>query len=65
MQCDKCGYDTKVLESRRNEKRNTVRRRRECLSCSRRFTTYELTAVFLAKNGMKGIWDANPAEEAK
>ncbi len=40
MKCPYCGYtDNKVLDSRAVEDR--IRRRRECLSCSRRFTTYE------------------------
>lgn len=40
MRCPYCGYeDNKVLDSRAVEER--IRRRRECLSCSRRFTTYE------------------------
>lgn len=40
MKCPYCGYtDNKVLDSRAVDDR--IRRRRECLSCSRRFTTYE------------------------
>lgn len=40
MQCD-CGHDTKVVDSRADEVRNTIVRRRECLRCSERFTTVE------------------------
>lgn len=41
MQCPECGYeDSKVIDSRPAE--NKIRRRRECLSCKCRFTTYEM-----------------------
>jgi len=41
MKCPKCGYnDSKVIDSRPAD--NKVRRRRECLECSERFTTYEM-----------------------
>jgi transcriptional repressor NrdR len=42
MLCPSCNYDnTKVLESRTTEKGQSIRRRRECLRCRHRFTTYE------------------------
>lgn len=42
MQCPYCDFeDTKVIDSRLSENKDAVRRRRECLSCERRFTTYE------------------------
>ncbi len=42
MQCPFCGQDNdKVVDSRSSEGGRVVRRRRECLACSRRFTTYE------------------------
>lgn len=42
MKCPFCGYlDSRVIESRTTEEMTAVRRRRECPSCSRRFTTYE------------------------
>lgn len=42
MYCPKCGYsDSKVVDSRQSEDRKTIRRRRECLRCKFRFTTYE------------------------
>ncbi len=42
MRCKFCGYlDTKVIDSRENEEGNSVRRRRECPNCNRRFTTFE------------------------
>lgn len=41
MECPECGYeDSKVIDSRPAE--NKIRRRRECLSCKCRFTTYEM-----------------------
>jgi transcriptional repressor NrdR len=42
MRCPKCGCrDDKVIDSRASREGATIRRRRECLGCSHRFTTYE------------------------
>ena len=42
MKCPDCsGMENKVIDSRLNKDGNVIRRRRECLSCSGRFTTYE------------------------
>ena len=42
MRCQYCGYlDSKVIDSRPTEEGSAIRRRRECLRCGRRFTTYE------------------------
>ena len=42
MQCPYCDFeDTRVIDSRLLETKDAVRRRRECLSCEERFTTYE------------------------
>jgi len=42
MNCPTCGADeTKVVDSRVAEERTAIRRRRQCLSCATRFTTYE------------------------
>lgn len=42
MKCPYCGYqESKVVDSRHSEDGSSIRRRRECLSCQRRFTTYE------------------------
>jgi transcriptional repressor NrdR len=42
MRCPKCGrLDDKVIDSRTSREGSTIRRRRECLACSHRFTTYE------------------------
>ena len=42
MRCIFCGYDnSKVLDSRDTSNEQSIRRRRECLKCGKRFTTYE------------------------
>ena len=42
MKCPSCGYsETKVIDSRLNTDGTSIRRRRECLQCEKRFTTYE------------------------
>ena len=42
MRCPKCGcQDDKVIDSRASKEGATIRRRRQCLGCSHRFTTYE------------------------
>ncbi|MDR1422062.1 MAG: transcriptional regulator NrdR, partial [Coriobacteriales bacterium] len=42
MRCTSCGYpESKVVDSRPSEDGVSIRRRRECLSCGVRFTTYE------------------------
>ncbi|MDL2286816.1 transcriptional regulator NrdR [Desulfococcaceae bacterium OttesenSCG-928-F15] len=44
MRCPFCGFgDSKVMDSRLTKEGDRIRRRRECLSCARRFTTYEQT----------------------
>lgn len=43
MRCPFCGFiESKVIDSRPTEDGDKIRRRRECLSCGRRFTTYEM-----------------------
>ena len=43
MKCPYCGYnESKVIDSRPTEDDEKIRRRRECLSCGKRFTTYEI-----------------------
>lgn len=64
MKCPSCGStESKVIDSRPVEESNSVRRRRECLNCQSRFTTYEfieeLQAVVLKKNGTKEYFDKN------
>ena len=54
MRCIYCGSeDSKVLDSRSTDETNSIRRRRECLSCGRRYTTYETvetTPILVVKN---------------
>lgn len=43
MKCPFCGYsESKVIDSRPTDEGERIRRRRECMSCSKRFTTYEI-----------------------
>ncbi|MBR4003802.1 MAG: transcriptional repressor NrdR [Clostridia bacterium] len=54
MKCIFCGFnDSKVIDSRLNDDTNSIRRRRECLKCGKRFTTYEMvesTPILVIKN---------------
>ena len=46
MKCIFCGFqDSKVVDSRLNETGSSIRRRRECLECGKRFTSYETVEV--------------------
>ena len=62
MRCVFCGYeDSKVIDSRSADEGRTIRRRRECFSCGKRFTTYETiedTPVLVIKtNGARQAFD--------
>ena len=62
MKCPYCGdVENKVVDSRMAKEGNTVRRRRECLACTRRFTTYErveqLPLVLIKKDGRRETFD--------
>jgi len=62
MRCPFCNYsESKVVDSRPAEEGTTIRRRRECLSCQKRFTTYEimerLPLVVIKKDGSRQIFD--------
>ncbi len=64
MKCPSCASDDiKVVDSRPVEENNSIRRRRECLSCHTRFTTYEVIDAFqpvvVKKNGTKELFDKN------
>ena len=54
MKCIYCGSEeNKVLDSRNSDENNSIRRRRECIDCGRRFTTYETietTPILVIKN---------------
>ena len=63
MKCLYCGCeDSKVIDSRSADEGRTIRRRRECISCGRRFTTYETiedTPVLVVKtSGLRQAFDA-------
>ena len=46
MKCPYCGYkESKVVDSRPADEGSSIRRRRECLACERRFTTYETLSL--------------------
>ena len=55
MKCMYCGCtESKVIDSRSTDEDSSIRRRRECIGCGRRFTTYETietTQVLVVKNG--------------
>ena len=62
MRCPYCGYqESKVVDSRPAEEGSSIRRRRECLSCEKRFTTYEtvesLPMVVIKKDGSRQTFD--------
>ncbi len=62
MKCPYCGYqEDKVIDSRSSGEGNSVRRRRECLKCERRFTTYEyidqIPLLVVKKDGRREAFD--------
>lgn len=62
MKCPFCGYtESKVVDSRPTDEGSSIRRRRECLSCASRFTTYEtveyLPIVVVKKDGSRQSFD--------
>ena len=64
MKCPFCGdQESKVVDSRRSEDGQTIRRRRECLRCQRRFTTYEivesLPIIVVKRDGSRQTFDRN------
>ncbi|PIU42253.1 MAG: transcriptional regulator NrdR [Candidatus Omnitrophica bacterium CG07_land_8_20_14_0_80_42_15] len=64
MKCPYCGKDKdKVIDSRVSGKGKSIRRRRECLKCKRRFTTYEhveeIPLMVIKKDGRREPFDRN------
>jgi transcriptional repressor NrdR len=62
MKCPYCGHpESKVVDSRPAEEGASIRRRRECLACERRFTTYEtverLPLMVVKKDGSRQTFD--------
>jgi transcriptional repressor NrdR len=62
MRCPHCGYrEDKVVDSRATQEESAVRRRRECLKCGKRFTTYEyveeVSLMVIKKDGRREPFD--------
>ena len=62
MKCPYCGFsESKVVDSRPAEEGATIRRRRECMSCQKRFTTYEIMEriplIAIKKDGSRQTFD--------
>ena len=62
MKCIYCGcMDSKVIDSRQNEEGTSIRRRRECENCGKRFTTYETVEstpiLVIKKDGSRQTFD--------
>ncbi len=68
MKCIYCGNEeSKVIDSRSNDENNSIRRRRECLNCGKRFTTYEtieILPILVVKNdGSRQSFDPNKIKQ--
>lgn len=64
VKCPYCGEpDSKVLDSRATDEETAIRRRRECVKCGQRFTTYErldkIPLVVVKKGGQREAFDRN------
>lgn len=64
MKCPFCNFpETKVVDSRPTDEGQAIRRRRECLNCLKRFTTYEkiekIPLVVIKKGGNRQLYDRN------
>lgn len=62
MKCPFCGYDdSKVVDSRPADEGDSIRRRRECLGCGKRFTTYEtverIPLMVIKRDGSRQAFD--------
>jgi transcriptional repressor NrdR len=62
MKCPYCGeVDNKVIDSRLSKDASVIRRRRECIDCTRRFTTYEhieeIPIMIIKKDGRREIFN--------
>ena len=62
MKCPYCGFkESKVVDSRPADEGSSIRRRRECLSCGKRFTTYEtvesMPMVVIKRDGSRQTFD--------
>ena len=64
MKCPYCGYEeSKVIDSRPTDEGERIRRRRECISCGKRFTTYEVIesvpVIVVKKDKSREVFDRN------
>ena len=64
MKCPFCGdQESKVVDSRHSEDGSSIRRRRECLNCQKRFTTYDmvecLPVIVVKRDGSRQSFDRN------
>ena len=64
MKCPYCGYEeSKVIDSRPTDEGERIRRRRECISCGKRFTTYEVIesvpGIGVKKDKSREVFDRN------
>ena len=67
MKCPFCGFENdKVVDSRESKEGESIRRRRECLQCEKRFTTYERPDVTFPAVVVNGnvFWGDDRLEEA-
>ena len=67
MKCPYCGYrESKVVDSRPADEGSSIRRRRECLSCEKRFTTYEkvetIPLIVIKKDNNRETYDRSKIE---
>lgn len=64
MKCPYCDYfESKVIDSRPTDEGQAIRRRRECINCNKRFTTYEkieeIPIIIVKKDGNRQAYDRN------
>ncbi len=64
MKCPYCGYlESKIIDSRYVEEGDSIRRRRECIQCDKRFTTYErledIPIIVRKRDGAREVFDRN------
>ncbi|NMA49853.1 MAG: transcriptional repressor NrdR [Tissierellia bacterium] len=64
MKCPYCEYpESKVVDSRPTDEGQAIRRRRECISCAKRFTTYEkieeIPTIIVKRDGNREVYDRN------
>ncbi len=69
MKCPSCSHtETQVVDSRVSEEGDTIRRRRRCLACDRRFTTYERVELsmptIVKRNGTRVEFDINKLQSS-